>query len=140
MMSTQEGKSGISMAGRGPATGGPGSRRCFTSRNDSDVEPKRSLFALSAGDGIEQAWAALESSLKLPAADIKLGSYCTREMCNGPSLTGPLSGLLTLDSRRACFRSRARMAPEPVEHKLAAILSADAVGYSRLMAASSPGP
>ncbi len=26
------------------------------------------------------------------------------------------------------------MAPEPVEHKLAAILSADAVGYSRLMA------
>ena len=32
-----------------PPTGGdPGSRRCFTSRNYSDVEPKHSLFALSA--------------------------------------------------------------------------------------------
>ena len=31
-----------------PAHGGPGSRRCFTSRDYSDVEPKRGLFALPA--------------------------------------------------------------------------------------------
>jgi hypothetical protein len=49
-----------------PAHGGPASRQCFTSRNYSDVEPKRSLFALSprsADSAVSADWRSRTSTI-----------------------------------------------------------------------------